>query len=711
MYYSRYHNNIGSTAMKKFVFYLIMCSCLFVFSGNGYLSSAASAANIPIIPGGKGFGMYTTAGSGRSETPISTTVRKVTNINDSGSGSFRQAVLDHNASGRPSVIVFETSGTIKLTSMVSIKSPNLTIAGQTAPSPGITLRGHTLKVDDAGDILIQHIRIRVGDEKAADLDGLLIIGDNASNIVIDHCSVSWGIDENLDAAVYGAHDVTIRSCLVSEGLKHSVHSEGHHSKGVMIARGYNVAVIYTLMAHNDYRNPNWGIAGNGIDTTAMVANNVIYNWGKRGAYVNKRVDGDAKKLASIVGNVYITGPDTLKGPIWIDENSNTKVYLSDNTKNRILPNDPWDIVDAYNGTNPHNTKVLSPPIWPPGFTTMPVNQVENYVLANAGARPADRDAVDKRIVKEVINGTGRIIDSQKDVGGWPVLAKNYRALTIPGNPNEDNDGDGYTNLEEWLHGYAADVEGTGTATCGDGTCSGTETCSSCPSDCGTCPTYQCNDGIDNDGDGLIDYPDDPGCTSSTDNDEYNEPAPACGDGTCNGSETCSTCPADCDVCPPTSSQYHEAESMSLVSPMTIGNDVNASGGQYISPTSGVNSTSPAPEATLSFNVPNADNYYLWVKLYGPNSQSDALYVGIDSTWDRVYSAGIDTYEWIRVETVHNTANYAFNLSKGTHTFQIGHGEINARADTLFITNDPNEVPAAPTNTQPSPPSGLRIVPQ
>jgi chitodextrinase/predicted transglutaminase-like cysteine proteinase len=140
------------------------------------------------------------------------------------------------------------------------------------------------------------------------------------------------------------------------------------------------------------------------------------------------------------------------------------------------------------------------------------------------------------------------------------------------------------------------------------------------------------------------------------------------------------------------SQLFEAEYMNLISPMITGIDTNASGGQYISPASGTNSTSPVPEATLSLTVPETGTYYLWIRMMGPDSQSDALYVGIDNIWDRVYPIAENAYEWIKVETSHKSGKYNFNLTQGTHTLQIGHGEINSRADALFVTDDPNEPP-------------------
>ncbi|MBC8868681.1 MAG: hypothetical protein H8E44_04660, partial [Planctomycetes bacterium] len=110
--------------------------------------------------------------------------------------------------------------------------------------------------------------------------------------------------------------------------------------------------------------------------------------------------------------------------------------------------------------DPETAKVTKPPVVVPGLNIKPVGEVRDWVLANAGARPADRDPVDARVVQQIRSRTGKILKSQVDVGGWPELAENRRKLTVPDNPNGDDNRDGYTNLEEWLHGFTADVEGT-----------------------------------------------------------------------------------------------------------------------------------------------------------------------------------------------------------------------------------------------------------
>lgn len=154
--------------------------------------------------------------------------------------------------------------------------------------------------------------------------------------------------------------------------------------------------------------------------------------------------------------------------------------------------------------------------------------------------------------------------------------------------------------------------------------------------------------------------------------------------------------------------YQEAENMTLKSPMIKANDGSASGGAYITASQGTTSTSPVPEATFQFTIPEAGTYYLWLSMNGPDLNSDALYIGIDNTWDRVYPVSNGVYEWIKVEISHGSANYGFNLSSGNHTVRIGHGEINAKADAIYLSNDPNANPAD-FQTPLSAPTGLRVI--
>ena len=404
-----------------------------------------------VFPGAVGFGTETIAGRGGQ-------VIRVTNLNASGPGSLKAAI---DTSG-PRVVVFEVSGTIQVDSKLTISNPYITIAGQTAPSPGITLRGATLCVR-THDVLIQHIRIRVGNQGGCwykTRDGIDMGGPNVHNLVIDHCSVSWATDENISVwpGSKQGYDITISNCIISEGIP-DPDRPGTIGLGMLIGSNADrVSVIGDLFVHNKNRNPATVAKG-----TAVI-NNLIYNSGWFGVRAEDLNDGNAFEV-SIVGNVVIPGLNSgsyvnyavsLRNE-WAHAGSGSHVYVSDNEcVNRT--SDPWSAVDDREG-HKDKVKVDSPPLWPTGLIAKPSSEVKASVLANAGARPADRDSVDLRVVKDVRQGTGRFINSQNDVGGWPKLAKNRRALTLPNNPNGDDDRDGYTNLEEWLYTLAASVEG------------------------------------------------------------------------------------------------------------------------------------------------------------------------------------------------------------------------------------------------------------
>lgn len=403
-------------------------------------ASPVTAEGLPVFPGAVGFGVGTPAGRGGR-------ILHVTTLRESGPGSLR-ACLDTDA---PRTCVFDVSGTITTHDRVRVRHPYLTLAGQTAPSPGITIRGAGLYVE-THDVLVQHLRIRVGDDRRGPppdtRDGLAVLSKDAEayRVVLDHVSVSWATDENVEFW-YGARDSTISNSIISEGLFKSLHSKGHHSRGLIIGKGStNISVIGTLFANNDRRNPR--VAGR---TRVFFANNLVYGWS--GAAGEWGTDEGALD-ATIVGNVFVRSPETPAGskPFTLSKSlpPGGRVFLDDNLYER-LPADPWSLVWLR---TKYPIKANAPSVWPSGFVARPALGVQASVLANSGARPLDRDRVDTRVVDGVRKKTGRIIDSQNDVGGWPVLAERRETFVVPPDPHGDSDGDGYTNLEERLHELA-----------------------------------------------------------------------------------------------------------------------------------------------------------------------------------------------------------------------------------------------------------------
>jgi len=280
-------------------------------------------------------------------------------------------------------------------------------------------------------VILQHLRVRPGEAGAAKKSGWEVdaIGTSGGvhDVVIDHCSTSWATDENLSASgerFRGAtveewrkgtsHRVTISHCIIAEGLDHSTHGKGAHSKGSLIHdNATDIAVIANLYASNGQRNPYFKGGARGV-----VVNNLIDNPGSAAIHYGLQI-GEwglhpwvAGQIA-IVGNVLNHGPDTRAGLALFSTNGTPcEVFLDDNLAFDRAGNPVRSTSGAYTAKD-------SPPTWPTGLQSIPASEVKQYVLANAGARPWDRDAVDRRIIQQVRDGTGRIPDSEQEVGGYP----------------------------------------------------------------------------------------------------------------------------------------------------------------------------------------------------------------------------------------------------------------------------------------------------
>ena len=386
-------------------------------------------------------------------------VIKVTNLNAKGEGSFREAL---EAEG-PRIIVFEVGGVIDLEkAQIKVKNPYVTIAGQTAPSPGITLiRGGI--TFDTHDIIMQHLFFRMGDAGAEIGEGYepeisTSANGNAYNIVVDHCSVAWGVDENLSVSgkrgygpEYGSRNITFSYNFISEGLAYSVHKKQtmDHSMGTLVMDDCtNVAIIGNFYAHNYERNP-W-FKGN---SSGVVINNLIYDpgaWSIRLSWIPKEwkdlEEQPGTPVVSIVGNYEKEGPSTevvaMVGSNYPENDE--RGYLEDNIIVKVDGVTPGKITDPSIPITVLDEK----PIWIDDYEPIPAADVPEYVLKYAGARPAERDAVDLRLIEEYYNGTGKIINSQNEVGGYPTAEPTYRALDVP-----------ETGIEEWLEDFTREVMG------------------------------------------------------------------------------------------------------------------------------------------------------------------------------------------------------------------------------------------------------------
>ncbi len=402
---------------------------------------------LPVFPGAEGFGSLTAAGRGGR-------VLRVTNLDDSGPGSLRAALAWPGAR----TVVFEVGGVIRLRDNIEVTEPFLTVAGQTAPSPGITLAGDTLRIK-THDVLLQHLRVRVGDDRANSdpefRDGLGAATDkrgsfDAYNVFFDHCSVSWAIDENVSLWYENLYDVTMSRGIIAEGLDDSLHPDGDHSMGMLAGKHTRrVAILRNLFAHNSARNPRFS-----ADTSGLVVNNVIYNVRDRALDMG----GDEGPIwLTAIGNVYLPGRDSrsdIKTLVVTNDDGRTRLFVADNA-GPSQGRDPWSLVDNRPGKNIRSD---SPPVSVRPLTIVNVRKAKRQVLRTSGARPADRDAVDRRIVSDVRRGQGRLIDSPAQVGGLGDVRPTRRALQLPNRPNGDANDDGYTDLEELLHCMAAKVE-------------------------------------------------------------------------------------------------------------------------------------------------------------------------------------------------------------------------------------------------------------
>lgn len=413
------------------------------------------------FPRAQGAGRFSVGGRGG-------TVYIVSNTDNAGAGSFRAAC---EASGAR-IIVFTTDGIIQLTSNINVNNPYISIFGQTAPGDGICLRDYTLRVR-THDVIIQHIRSRPGDTSEAtpeDLDAIDFANNPSSNtdadsmvfnIIIDHCSVSWAIDGNLD--VYNSapeyswiKNVTVQWCIISHGLSEAGHAGGEHSMGLLFGTdgdlgNKNISVHHNLMAHNRRRNPRMS------ETTCFeVVNNVMHDCP---GYVLDAEDSDSS-FNFIENDI---GSQSNNGTVLIEPDVATadpadyfdhQIYVIGEDGNYWVDDD-WQLV--YKGWgNGHPASGAFQTAWESSTAIYISNSQLPYearetarekVLRCAGCFP--RDSYDDAVVDNVRNNTTDIIDSQTEVGSWPTLTG--------GTPGADTDSDGMPDTWEDAHGTDDEV--------------------------------------------------------------------------------------------------------------------------------------------------------------------------------------------------------------------------------------------------------------
>ena len=405
----------------------------------------------PAFPKAQGFAKY--AKGGRKGE-----VLFVTNLNNDGNGSLRKA-LEYT---KPRTIIFNVGGVIELNNNISINHPFVTIAGQTSPGNGIILKGAGLYIN-TNDVIIQHIRIRPGDGSTGqnydDRDGI-DIGKDAQDVILDHISVQWAIDENIsfwDEPI----NITVQNSIIGEALHNSKHSKGAHSMGILIGdNSKNISILNNLFISNNDRNPR--LKGG---AEASFVNNIVYNWGMIAAggsidYTNSPI------LANITNNIFKKGPNSSNGFFDIDniDGSNSKIYLDGNF------GDPQELVDynANSATYKNTYSFLVSQTVIPNLNTQ-ISSGSNFdvsLLNHIGASKPKRDLVDARLITEYQTETGFIKDIPGIYDNTPYVSSimdddkdgidDSWELSNGLDPSNINDGSEiktgftYTNLEVYL---------------------------------------------------------------------------------------------------------------------------------------------------------------------------------------------------------------------------------------------------------------------
>ncbi|WP_037470510.1 hypothetical protein [Sinorhizobium fredii] len=423
------------------------------------------------FPTAEGFGAGSVGGRGGK-------VIYVVNTNESGPGSLRVCV---EASG-PRVCIFRTGGTITLREKsLVVRNPFLTIAGETAPGGGVAIRNGGTQIRPSieiwtNDVIIRHIRLRPGPHarKACCSGGLGMYSEAARDIMLDHISASWGSDETIDSE--DASNFTWQWGIASEPLLKGGPGKANRARNMLFTKGGNVSVHHSLFAFGKFRNPQIKMKTPGA--VADVVNNVFFSpaW----QYVVSFGDEWTHIQANVVGNYKIAGQKLRNDhmvQLFSESGLGHSIYVKDNYDEPYRTEPDQD--DSLVLTEDQRRYVVKAPFEVPTIRTSAPMVAYDEVLADAGATKPERDPVDKRIIEAIKNRSGRLLKTDpRDVGGWPDLdagtpyqdgdmdgiSDDWEAKSglDPANADDgrvDMDGDGWSNLEEFLHFMAGDPEG------------------------------------------------------------------------------------------------------------------------------------------------------------------------------------------------------------------------------------------------------------
>ena len=446
---------------------------LTLFAAVMCLAVYAQFESAPAFPGAEGHGRFTTGGRGGK-------VYHVTRLTDDGQpGSFRHAC---NQAGRRT-IVFDVSGTIYLTSELKLRNGNVSILGQTAPGDGVCIADYPFSIS-ASNVIIRYMRFRLGNRNVANHEGDGLGGMDQHNIVIDHCSVSWSVDECL--SVYGSKNISVQWCYVDQSMVASGHSKGNHGYGGNWG-GSGASYHHNLLAHHTSRSPRLGPRpSTQTDERMDLRNNVIYNWGGNGCY------GGEGMNVNIVNNYYKPGPGTPSGTkgmriaaIGIRTSEYThhdtdkpnewdkmwhvwgKYYVSGNVNAKYseVTSDNWtygmynqisnsSVDNTFTETTRDTMRIERPIAY--GYVTTHTAQTAYEMVTRYAGASLHRDSHDLYITEDVKTGTAKysgagqegkgFINSQDDAGGWPEL--------VSAEAPADTDGDGMP--DEWETRYGLD---------------------------------------------------------------------------------------------------------------------------------------------------------------------------------------------------------------------------------------------------------------